>query len=286
MGKFNAKKLKVDLKLAAQRCKNIHTKRSNLQAVARKEVAKLLASGKDDSARVKCEQIIREDNTLEVLEIMEMLCNTLLARFGIIDTMKYIEDSIIEPVCTILYAAPRLPQEVKEIHEVREELYNKYGGEVGIKAMENEGNCVNARVVKRLDPKPPSKKLVNAYLKEIADTHSVAWTPPPESPPPQAADATVIKPARSPSNVGGGSGVDTSASTFQAFLNDQSKAYQAQKAAPPSAPVDDLPPPPLGDEPDFDLPSVPSSAPPPGPPPPDSDDEFDDLAARFKQLKK
>eukprot|EP00124_Ichthyophonus_hoferi_P004907 Ihof_evm2s608 gene=Ihof_evmTU2s608 len=233
MAKFNAKKVKIDLKLAAQRCKMTAAKRGNLQAVARKEIARLLAEGKEESARVKVETVIREDSMLEVLEILEMLCNTLLARFGVIETMKYIHDSIMEPVCTILFAAPRMPLEVKEIHSLHSELYIKYGGEIGRQAMENENGCVNAKVAKRLDDKPPSKKLVNAYLQSIADSHSVAWTAPCDTPPPEPVIGDVVKPQAKPllplpthSLPSPPAGVDTSSSTFQSFLTQQAKTYQ------------------------------------------------------------
>ncbi len=35
------------------------------------------------------EHIIREDYMVEAMEIIEMFCDLLLARFGIIDKMKY-----------------------------------------------------------------------------------------------------------------------------------------------------------------------------------------------------
>ena len=38
---------------------------------------------------VKVEHIIREDYLVEAMEILEMYCDLLLARFGLIETMKY-----------------------------------------------------------------------------------------------------------------------------------------------------------------------------------------------------
>jgi vacuolar protein sorting-associated protein IST1 len=37
---------------------------------------------------VKVEHIIREDYLVEAMEILEMYCDLLLARFGLIETMK------------------------------------------------------------------------------------------------------------------------------------------------------------------------------------------------------
>lgn len=55
----------------------------------RKEVAKLLAAGKEDSARIQVEFVIREDNFTEALELVDNYCQILLARFGMIQTQKY-----------------------------------------------------------------------------------------------------------------------------------------------------------------------------------------------------
>jgi len=90
--------LKVDLKLAAQRLKNAQNKKANMQAVARKEIARLLANGKEDSARVKVENIIREDNMMEALELTELYCNLLTARFGGVLSLKYCDDSVYDCV--------------------------------------------------------------------------------------------------------------------------------------------------------------------------------------------
>ncbi|KNC79755.1 hypothetical protein SARC_07855, partial [Sphaeroforma arctica JP610] len=41
--------------------------------------------------------------------------------------------------------------------------------------MENQDDCVNAKIVKRLDLTAPSEKLKFAYLEMIAESHGVAW---------------------------------------------------------------------------------------------------------------
>lgn len=43
---------------------------------------------KYDRARIKVEHIIREDYTVEGMEIIEMYNDLLLARFGLLETMK------------------------------------------------------------------------------------------------------------------------------------------------------------------------------------------------------
>ncbi|CAO3680834.1 unnamed protein product [Rhizopus stolonifer] len=51
---------------------------------------------------------------IEAMESLELYCDLLLARFGLLETYKTCETSIAEAVNTIIWAAPRL-SEVKEL---------------------------------------------------------------------------------------------------------------------------------------------------------------------------
>ena len=55
---------------------------------ARKEIADYIGQGKEDRARIRVEHIIREDYLVEALEMIEMFCDLLIARFGLLQTMK------------------------------------------------------------------------------------------------------------------------------------------------------------------------------------------------------
>ena len=75
---------------------------------------------------------------------------------------------------SIIYAAPRT--EIKELHQVRAYLVEKFGKEVAVAAMEGEG--VAERVAKKLEAKTPSEELVDAYLGEIARFYGVPFGAP------------------------------------------------------------------------------------------------------------
>ena len=49
--------------------------------MTRKEIAKLLERDKGELARIRVEQIIREDYIIETLEILELYCSLLVSRF-------------------------------------------------------------------------------------------------------------------------------------------------------------------------------------------------------------
>lgn len=61
---------------------------AELAQKARKEIADYLSAGKDERARIRVEHIIREDYLVEAMEILELYCDLLLARFGLIQSMK------------------------------------------------------------------------------------------------------------------------------------------------------------------------------------------------------
>jgi vacuolar protein sorting-associated protein IST1 len=85
---FSAEKLKVSLKLAVSRLKMLQNKKQAINQQQRREVALLLEKGKEESARIRAEHIIREDFTIEALEILELYCDLLLTRFGLVEQLR------------------------------------------------------------------------------------------------------------------------------------------------------------------------------------------------------
>lgn len=128
--------------------------------------------GKEESARIRVENIIRSDITTELLEILELYCELLLARTGLLEP-KECDPGLEEPIKSIIYAAPRT--DVKELQHARQLLVEKYGKEFALEAIENSDGKVAERVLKKLKVEPPDPELVNLYLKEIARTYGVDW---------------------------------------------------------------------------------------------------------------
>lgn len=138
----------------------------------RRAMAQLLEQGKEESARIRVENIIRSDIDTELLEILELYCELLLARTGLLEG-KDCDAGLEEAVKSIIHAAPRT--EVKELQQTRQLLVEKYGKEFALKAMENSDGKVAERVITKLEVKPPDPQLVTLYLKEIARTYGVNW---------------------------------------------------------------------------------------------------------------
>ena len=175
MGKFNANRLKVNLKLALNRIRVVAQKKAALRAHQLRDVAVLLERGKEESARIRAEFLIKEDVLLEALEILELYTELLETRFAYIVQQRHCDVAIAEAVNTVIYGAPRAG--IAELSVVRAELVARYGKDFTLAAMENKHEVVNGRLVQKLQLTVPEPYLVNQYLCEIARKHGIAYVP-------------------------------------------------------------------------------------------------------------
>ncbi|TFK26714.1 DUF292-domain-containing protein [Coprinopsis marcescibilis] len=253
MSLWSAAKAKVQLRLSVQRLRTLQQKKEAQAKAARRDIATLLERRKFETARIKVEGIINEDVYVELLELLELYCELLLARFGLLDQSARTPDpGIYEGVCSIIHAAPRT--ELKELHIVRDILMHKYGREFSAAVMENRDGCVSERVMSKLDLATPSAALVDAYIGEIAKAYGVPWKPEAqESQDDDSAEGGV-----------------------------KEKAEEGSEK--PDHPADDTTETKASKGPT--LPSVPSSQAKTSPPPPSEEDEFELLSKRFADLKK
>ncbi|KAI9320867.1 DUF292-domain-containing protein [Dichotomocladium elegans] len=275
---FQPSKLKVQLKLAINRLKMLQAKKTSLCQHQRREIAMLLDKGKEESARVRVEHIIREDLFIEAMEILELYCDLLLARFGLIEQYKTCDPSIAEAVNTVIWAAPRT-DEIKELISIRDQFVVKYGKEFVLNAMENTGNVVNERVLSKLQVSAPDPFLVERYLEEIARSYDVMWT---------SGILAADDEYDDDSSSGGGKVVEE---PFPADLEPPILA-NSSSSQPKAIDLSDTQRTPTDiSTPSFDLPEIPSSAPPtnrrvPPAAPKPQDDDFDALARRLEALKR
>ncbi|KAJ2847384.1 Vacuolar protein sorting-associated protein ist1, partial [Coemansia erecta] len=175
MPSFSLSKFKVELKLSVNRLRLLQAKKNSLNAKARREIATLLEAGKERSAYIRVESIIREDFNIEALEMVELYCELLSARAGLIDQSRTVDPDISDAVWAIIYASTRA--EVRELILLRDMLTSKFGADVVKSAIDNAENQVDPKLVRKLSPKAPSQDLVVMYLKEIASVYRVSWRP-------------------------------------------------------------------------------------------------------------
>ncbi|EPQ25878.1 uncharacterized protein PFL1_06552 [Pseudozyma flocculosa PF-1] len=176
MAPWNAARTKVQLKLSVQRTKMLQEKKEAMAKKARRDIAALVERGKLETARIKTEGLIAEDIHIELLELMELYAETLLARFALLEMNTRDVDPSLQPaLASIIHASPRT--ELKELHVLREMLMSKYGREFATDVMDNRDGIVPDRVMAKLDlgTAKVDEVLVEAYIEEICKAYDVPF---------------------------------------------------------------------------------------------------------------
>ncbi|KAI6242032.1 IST1-like protein [Aphelenchoides fujianensis] len=176
-------KLKTNLRLAANRLRLLQKKKTEQAMKARTEIADFLLNDKEDRARIRVESIIREDFVVEAYELLEMFCELLMARFGVIQQMKEIDEGIAEAVASLLWVAPRISHEVSEFKIISAQLEQKYGKQYAETARMNqlpEPSRVSPKLIAKLSTSAPNKLLIEKYLIEISRAAGIEFTPDPK----------------------------------------------------------------------------------------------------------
>lgn len=173
----NYTKLKTHLRLSINRLKLLEKKKTELAQKARKEIAEYIAAGKSERAKIRVEHIIREDYMVEAMEIVEMYCDLILARFGLVTQMKELDEGLAEAISTLIWVAPRMHTDVQELKVISDLLTAKYG-KIYADACRNENvNTLSEKLKHKMSIQSPPKILVERYLIEIAKNYNVEYTP-------------------------------------------------------------------------------------------------------------
>lgn len=170
-------KLKVQLKMAGSRIQIASNKKTALLKQNMREVAVLLAEEppKEELASIKAEALIRDDNVLEALEIIQLECELLHERIKLLEFSQKCPEDLIPVVSTIIWASHRV--DIPELLLVRKQFRAKYGKKFEEDALMNKNNCLNERVVAKLAIQPPAAFLVQTYLERICEQFEVSWEP-------------------------------------------------------------------------------------------------------------
>ncbi|CAH1988384.1 unnamed protein product [Acanthoscelides obtectus] len=202
----NYTKLKTNLRLAISRLKLLQKKKTELTEKSRREIAEYLTAGKIERAKIRVEYIIREDYLVEALEIVEMYCDLLLARFGLISNMKDLDEGIAEAVSSLIWVAPRLQSDIQELKVIADLLAAKYGPSYAEACCIESIETISPKLKHKMSIQSPPKILVEKYVIEIAKTFNIDYEPDPQvMAQDKGKDALLIDLSNS-NNLGGGGG--------------------------------------------------------------------------------
>ncbi|XP_042496085.1 IST1 homolog [Macadamia integrifolia] len=174
---FRGAKCKTLLKLTIPRIKLLRNRREIQIKQMRKEIAKLLETGQEATARIRVEHIIREESMMAAQEIVELFCELVTVRLPIIETQRECPLDLKESISSICFAAPRCA-DLPELQQVQMLFASKYGREFVSAATELMPDCgVNRQLIELLSIRAPPAEVKLKLLKEIAEEHEIDWDP-------------------------------------------------------------------------------------------------------------
>ncbi|XP_047488259.1 IST1 homolog isoform X2 [Penaeus chinensis] len=176
----NYNKLKTNLRLAISRLKLLEKKKTELNQKAKKEVADYLAAGKVERAKIRVEYCIREDYLVEGMEMTELYCDMILARFGIIEQSKELEAGLAESISSVIWVTPQLATEVAELKVICDQLTRKFGKPYAMACQSKEVSTISERLIHKMSVQAPPKIMVEKYLVEIANNYNIEYEPDPQ----------------------------------------------------------------------------------------------------------
>ncbi|XP_057795905.1 uncharacterized protein LOC131012014 [Salvia miltiorrhiza] len=174
---FKSSKCKTLLKLTIPRIKLLRNRRVIHINQMRREIAKLLETGQEASARIRVENILREEKMMAAQELVELYCELIIARLPIIDAQKECPLDLKEAISSVCFAAPRCA-DLPELQQVQMLFAGKYSKEFVSSATELMPECgVNRQLVDLLSVRAPSSDVKLKLLKDIAKEHELDWDP-------------------------------------------------------------------------------------------------------------
>ncbi|KAF2304036.1 hypothetical protein GH714_026563 [Hevea brasiliensis] len=174
---FKPAKCKTALKLAASRIKLLKNKREAQLKQLKRELAQLLETGQDQTARIRVEHVVREEKTMAAYDLIEIYCELIVARLPIIESQKNCPIDLKQAISSVIFASPRCA-DIPELMDVRKHFTSKYGKEFVSAAVELRSDCgVSRLLVEKLSAKAPDGPTKMKILSAIAEEHNVKWDP-------------------------------------------------------------------------------------------------------------
>uniref|UniRef100_A0A6N2ML02 Glycoside hydrolase family 19 catalytic domain-containing protein n=1 Tax=Salix viminalis TaxID=40686 RepID=A0A6N2ML02_SALVM len=160
---------KTAAKMAVARIKLLRNKREAVMRQMRRDIALLLRSGQDATARIRVEHVIREQNVFAANEFIELFCELVVSRLSIIAKRRECPADLKEGIASLIFASPRC-SEIPELVALRKIFEKKYGKDFVSAATDLRPNSgVNRLLIDKLSVRPPSGEVKLKVMKEIAN---------------------------------------------------------------------------------------------------------------------
>ncbi|KAF8677976.1 hypothetical protein HU200_046333 [Digitaria exilis] len=174
---FKPDKCKTSLRMAVARIKLLRNRKEVQVRQMRREVAQLLETNQDMTARIRVEHVIREEKFMQAYELIELYCELIVSRLSIIDSQKVCPIDLKEAIASVIFASMRC-SDVTELPDIRKQFTSKYGKEFAAAALEvRPDSGVNRLVIEKLSAGAPDVQTKIKTLTSIAEEHNIKWEP-------------------------------------------------------------------------------------------------------------
>lgn len=165
--------------MSVGRLEMIKNKKTALLKNNMRDVALMLNDNppKEEKASIRAEALIRDDNLIEALEILQLQCELLYERIKLLELTKDCPNDLLTVVGTIMWSTKRIDQ-IPEMNLIYTQLVSKYGKTFEKNVLNNTNQLyVNERVATKLSFQPPASYLIQVYLEKICELYDVEWKP-------------------------------------------------------------------------------------------------------------
>ncbi|XP_073515384.1 IST1 homolog [Phyllobates terribilis] len=166
--KFKSQNLSASLRDVISQIEKLKAAKSKTEEQTKKEIVQHLEAKRESRARIGMEKVIKQENQIETLEMVQIFCDTLYKKIGLIQSMESLDPTLSEAVSTVIWAAPHLETEVPELKKVVQQLCLRYSKEYGNLCRVNNLKTVNPKVIELLTAEKTSIVVINRHLANIA----------------------------------------------------------------------------------------------------------------------
>ncbi|KAI3801190.1 hypothetical protein L1987_29294 [Smallanthus sonchifolius] len=175
--RFKSSKCKTSLKLATSRIKLMKNKKGVQINQMKRDLAQLLETGQERTARIRVEHVIREEKMVAAYDLIEIYCELIVARLPIIESQKTCPIDLKEAVTSVIFAAPRC-SDISELSDIRKQFTAKYGKDFVSAAIELHPDCgVSRMLIEKLSAVAPDLQTKIKVLSAVAKDHNIDWDP-------------------------------------------------------------------------------------------------------------
>ncbi|GFZ18955.1 hypothetical protein Acr_27g0006940 [Actinidia rufa] len=119
------------------------------------------------------EHVIREQNMLDVLVVIENYCHHLIDGVLLVENNRECPDELNEAISSLIFASSRCG-ELPELQEIKGIFTSRYGKEFVARADELRNNCrVNLKMIQKLSTRQASLESRQKLLKQIASDNGI-----------------------------------------------------------------------------------------------------------------